>query len=248
MVLARSPIMPRARTPWIQAIHRRDRGFRKSGGGVVDAFYDGFEQISDDQSWEFIVKLDGDLSFSPDYFQRSFEEFERDANLGIGGGKVYIKKQDTLVVESPEDPAFHVRGATKIYRRACWNALGGLLRTAGWDTMDEVKANMLDWKTRTFPSIMLQHHRFTGAAEGAWRDSMKNGMGSYILGYHPFFMTGKCLVRLFRRPYLVASCGLMFGFLSGYLKQVPQIQDKELICYLRRQQLKRMFGKPSTWR
>src|SRR5579875_2162549 len=27
---------------WITVLHRQDRGFRKAGGGVVDAFYDGY--------------------------------------------------------------------------------------------------------------------------------------------------------------------------------------------------------------
>ena len=39
--------------------------------------------------------------------------------------------------------------------------LGGLLRAPGWDTVDEVKANMLGWSTRSF-SPQLAHYRFTG--------------------------------------------------------------------------------------
>ena len=31
--------------PWIHVIHRRNRGFRKSGGGVIDAFYDGYAAL-----------------------------------------------------------------------------------------------------------------------------------------------------------------------------------------------------------
>src|SRR6185503_4375043 len=29
--------------PFIKIIHREDRGFRKLGGGVIDAFYEGYE-------------------------------------------------------------------------------------------------------------------------------------------------------------------------------------------------------------
>ena len=31
-----------AQYPWIQVVHRANRGFRKSGGGVMEAFYDGY--------------------------------------------------------------------------------------------------------------------------------------------------------------------------------------------------------------
>src|SRR5580698_7972212 len=49
------------RYPWILAVHRQDRGFRKAGGGVVDAFNEGYHALTD-CDWEFIVKFDGDLT------------------------------------------------------------------------------------------------------------------------------------------------------------------------------------------
>src|SRR5580692_13069281 len=60
--------------PWVRVVHRPDRGFRKSGGGVVEAFYDGYNHLACGD-WEFLVKLDGDLSFAEDYFERCFEHF-----------------------------------------------------------------------------------------------------------------------------------------------------------------------------
>ena len=34
-----------AKFPWISVVHRSNRGFRKSGGGVVEAFYDGYNAL-----------------------------------------------------------------------------------------------------------------------------------------------------------------------------------------------------------
>jgi hypothetical protein len=48
--------------PWIKAMHRENRGFRKAGGGVVKAFYEGYDSILATDR-QFMVKLDGDLSF-----------------------------------------------------------------------------------------------------------------------------------------------------------------------------------------
>src|SRR4051794_34663023 len=56
---------------WIRVVNRQDRGFRKAGGGVVESFYDGYRFI-EHESWDYVVKLDGDLSFEPDYFERCF--------------------------------------------------------------------------------------------------------------------------------------------------------------------------------
>ena len=54
-----------AKFPWIRVVHRENRGFRKAGGGVVDAFNEGYRAIQS-RDWDFVVKMDGDLSFEPD--------------------------------------------------------------------------------------------------------------------------------------------------------------------------------------
>ena len=59
---------------WIRVCHRDNRGFRKAGGGVVDAFNDGYRSLRSND-WDFVVKLDGDLSFNPEYFQSCFRAF-----------------------------------------------------------------------------------------------------------------------------------------------------------------------------
>jgi biofilm PGA synthesis N-glycosyltransferase PgaC len=233
---------------WICPVHRADRGFRKSGGGVMEAFYDGYRKLHV-RDWNFLVKLDGDLTFKPDYFEKCFAYFSSNPKLGIGGGLICNEIAGQRVLDSKEDPKFHVRGATKIYRRACWDAIGGLIRTAGWDTMDELKANMLGWKTYTFPELLLIHHRETGGADGCWRNWFKNGRANYIVGYHPLFMLGKCVKRAFRRPYGVASLALSCGFVTGYFSRAPQrVTDRNVIRYLRGEQLRALLGKKCLWK
>lgn len=234
-----------AKYPWIRPVHRTNRGFRKSGGGVVEAFNDGYRELKT-TDWDFIVKLDGDLSFEPDYFERCFRIFQQEPQLGVGGGVMCYIQNGQKGFE--ENPAFHVRGATKIYRRECWDAIGGFWPAPGWDTMDEVKASMLGWTTRSFPDLHLVHHRHTGAADGVWKNLVKNGRANYVCGYHPLFMLSKCVYRLKVRPYLLGSIALMYGFLSGYIKRIPQVDDRPTIAYLRRQQIARLFGKSTIWR
>ena len=231
--------------PWIKVVTRKNRGFRKAGGGVVEAFYDGYGEIAT-PGWEYVVKLDGDLSFDPGYFEECFRRFSGDPRLGIGGGSIYNLEDGVPVLEPC--PAFHVRGATKIYRRECWEQIGGLKVLTGWDTIDELKANMVGWNTKTFPELRLIQHKTTGSADGDWKNYVKNGLANYITGYHPAFMVVKCLKRLAERPYVVVSAGLLWGFLKGYLKNVPQVDDKELIRYLREQQINRLMLRPSLWK
>lgn len=229
---------------WVTVLHLPNRGFRKSGGGVVEAFNQGFKLIQD-KNWDFIVKLDGDLSFAADYFERCFQHFEKDLGLGIGGGGIYHISDGILKLEA--GPEFHVRGATKIYRKRCWESLDGLVAAPGWDTIDELKANMLGWNTRTFSDLRVLHHRFTGSADGAWKDSIKNGLANYVAGYHPIFMILKCVRRVAMFPYLIGSIGLAWGFCKGYLNRIPRVNDPALIAYTRSQQIKRLMRLDSIW-
>jgi len=235
-----------ARHDWIRVIDRSDRGFRKPGGGVVEAFQDGYRLIAD-EPWDFLVKLDGDLSFERNFFRNALERFQADPSLGIGGGTICNKVSRQLVTESPTDPKFHVRGATKIYRRECWIQLGQLYPAPGWDTLDEVKANMLGWKTYTFDELKLLHHRKAGEAEGTWPNWVKNGLANYVAGYHPLFMFAKCASRVFKRPYGMAALGLGIGFCSGYVKRAWRVDDRALVKYFQNQQMRRLLGQPSLW-
>ena len=234
---------------WITVLHRTDRGFRQAGGGVIEAYDEGFAAI-EVADWEFVVKLDGDLHFAPDYFRRCLEKFAGEERLGIGGGVICIENEGgQWEVEAKNEPVFHVRGATKIYRRGCWEDIGGLLQAPGWDTLDEVKANMLHWETRRFDDVQLLHLRVSGRANGMWQNWVKNGRANYIAGYHPLFMLLKCVKRAFRiQPWFVESLGLFWGYFTSPLKGVRQVPDRQLIKYIREQQLNRLLMRESIWK
>jgi biofilm PGA synthesis N-glycosyltransferase PgaC len=234
------------RHSWIETVDREDRGARQAGGGVVEAVYAGLKLLEGER-WEYLVKLDGDVSFEPWYFERCFAHFAAEPRLGIAGGLVCNIVNGGLTAESKVDPVFHVRGATKIYRRACWQEIGGLVSAPGWDTVDELKANMLGWSTRTFPDIKIVHHRFAGAAYGTWRNWVKNGHANYVAAYHPLFMLLKCVSRIHKKPYGIAALGLWVGFCGGYVKRMWRVDDPSFVRYFRGQQLRRILGRPSLW-
>jgi hypothetical protein len=232
------------RYSWIQPIHRENRGFRSTGGGI-EGFLLGTESLKS-RDWEFLVNLDGDLTFALDYFEKCFEHFRRLPRLGIGGGTIYNEIGENLQVE--RTPLYHVRGATKIYSRRCWEDIGGLVPGLGWDTVDEVKANMRGWTTQSFLDLQLIHHRVTGTAEGQWWGLVKDGHADYIVGYHPLFFAAKCMRRLFKPPFVLGAIGLSYGFLRSCVQRKPRVGDKEFVRYLRSQQLRRLFGLETIWK
>jgi hypothetical protein len=216
-----------------------------AGGGVIAAFYDGYAALQSTE-WEYLVKLDGDLTFSREYFAGCFDHFRRLPRLGIGGGEIYHNLGGSLRLEA--NPRFHVRGATKIYRRACWEDIGGVWRGPGWDTIDEVQANRLGWTTCSFKDLQLLHHRLTGTAEGLLRDRVKHGVACYISRYHFLFVVGSCVFRLARKPYVIGSAATLYGFLKGYWSRPPRIVDPQYVQYIHAQQLRRLCGIESIWK
>jgi biofilm PGA synthesis N-glycosyltransferase PgaC len=230
---------------WVQLVRRADRGHRSAGTGVMAAFRDGLADVGD-IDWEFLVKLDGDLRFEDDYFESCLNGFKSDPTLGIAGGKVYDVYPDRVVYDA--HPDFHVRGATKIYRRECWDAIGGLIEAPGWDTLDEVKANQLGWRTRTLPESPIYQLRPTGEAAGTWSNWSKNGAAAYRSGYHPAFVLARAGRRLLRPPSVAAPTALVWGYTKAWLTRIDRIDDPELLRYVKKQQWNRLTGRESMWR
>lgn len=233
------------RHKWIRVLHRENRGYRQAGAGVVEAFYDGYRCLRA-QDWEFLVKMDGDLSFASSFFRQALARFASQPRLGIAGALLYERVNGSLRPE--KGPRFHVRGATKIYRRRCWEEIGGLVSSPGWDTVDEIRANMLRWTTETIDGLTAVHQRAAGAAEDVWRHSVKLGQAAYVSGYHPLFMMARCLYRVPFRPYVLGALGMAWGFLAGYLGRVRQTRDPALVRYVHNQQWSRLCGRQTVWR
>lgn len=230
--------------PWIHLISRENRGYRVSGGDV-QSFQVGYDQLSG-TGWDYLVKLDSDLRFSEEYFASCLRAFRQDERLGIAGGTIYNLDGDERVAE--EHPTFHVRGATKIYRRGCWEDIGGLVRTPAWDTIDEVSANMHGWTTRTLSDVPIDHLRTTGDAAGQWSNWVKNGRAAYLVGYHPLFLAARAARRIVKPPWVVGTVGLLWGYVRSVLKREPKAVNEEVVVYVRQQQLYRLTRRESVWR
>lgn len=229
---------------WIVVVESDDGGrLRKPGGeGVVHC---GIRQVNLEE-YDFFVRLDADITFEPDYFERLFLEFSRNPRLGLASGVCYVWSKKRLIEE--KHPRFHTRGALKTYRVGCYQEIGGLERGLGWDTVDEIRANMLGWETHSFPELKVIHHRPTQTASGALKGNRNFGIAGYYVGYHPVFMFLRAGKRMIRRPYVLGGLSMLYGFLSGYLTSLPRIQDRELIRYVRTQQWNRLVGKNTRWK
>jgi len=222
---------------WIRLVNRPGDALRKRGKGVVEAFYDGFETVNED--YDFIVKLDGDVSFDPDYFESLLSEFANDPQLGIAGGGLYEQPDGvTWKLNTSKD---HVRGATKMYRRECFEAIGGLKTSMGWDGIDEWTALSKGWKVRSFVHYKFLHYRYTGAATGYLKSFYEQGYGAYRMGYNPFYLIARGFRRMLDRPYLIGGFAMIWAFFIAWFRREELLADQEVVRFIRRTQMKKIM-------
>ena len=226
-----------AAAPWIELALRGDRGYRALGGGVVDAFNEGLAKVRD-LPFDFVVKLDADLSFEPNYFENLLRRFETDPKLGMASGKTFLVEDGVRKIEWCPDE--HVRGPAKMYRRECFDAIGGLEVRRGWDMIDETRAQMLGWTTRSFLSEPLIHHRPIDARQvNALRSRFEMGALYHFLGYHVLYIFVRSMRSALQDfPRGTGGIALLLGYLRAALRRAPRF-DADYVAWVRKQQLAR---------
>jgi biofilm PGA synthesis N-glycosyltransferase PgaC len=228
---------------WIRCVRIDHAGGRQPGG--EGALPTGL-RLLDLSTCGFFARLDADISFQPDYFEKLFDEFRNNPRLGIATGVCWARQGGRLVEE--KHPRFHTRGPLKTYRVACFEQIGSLERVLGWDIVDEARANMLGWQTRSFRHLRVIHQRPTQTAGGRLKGCRNVGHAAYFTGYHPLFLLARAVNTMPRRPYVLGGIFVGLGYLHGYVARKPQVNDPALIRYVRQQQLNRLTGRETIWK
>jgi biofilm PGA synthesis N-glycosyltransferase PgaC len=226
---------------WIQAVHRSDRGFRKAGGGVIEAFYEGFN-LCKNLRWDFVVKFDGDLSFDKDYFEKLLAQFSSDPQLGIASG-VYLETRDGVNWGEIEMPAYHAAGASKMIRRSCWEQIGGFIAARGWDTVDEIRAMTRGWRTGHFRELQMKHWKVEGTGIGHARTKAMQGEIYYLTGGGNLFFLLKVLYQMKSKPFVVGGLAMLWGCFHAALCRRKRLVTNDEAKYYRALLNGRLLGR-----
>jgi poly-beta-1,6-N-acetyl-D-glucosamine synthase len=202
----------------------------------LSAFLHGVEQLS---RFDVVVKMDADLRLSPDLFAELERRFEVDPCLGIAGA--YLRAPHGATLRREPNPAYHVRGPNKFYRRECLEQILPLPMQLGWDTIDEIRARMCGWHTQSFslPSGDPVHLRPTGSLEGVLRGYRRDGQGAWTYGAAGFWIVLGACKRLRERPLVLGAAHYLAGWLSAAVRRVPRV-DRETRLFVRREQRRRV--------
>jgi glycosyltransferase involved in cell wall biosynthesis len=225
---------------FIELVRREPEGERDFGSKVF-ALRAGIQRLKD-LDYDFIGNLDADVSFGPDYYERVLGAFAADPELGIAGGVVHDRIGDRWV-RQVTNTEWSVAGAVQMFRRECFETIGGYmpLRRGGIDAVAEIQARMHGYRVRAFDELPVRHHQLMGTKGGDILQARhRQGRMEYAHGYHPLFETGRCLIRIRERPYVVGSLCRLAGFWMDLLRRVPRDVPDEVVEYLRREQRGRM--------
>jgi hypothetical protein len=104
----------------------------------------------------------------------------------------------------------------------------------GWDTIDELKANVSGWSTRLIPEVAFLHHRKVGERDqgraARWR---AQGRAAHYLGYRFGYLLLRSLYRARHDP---AALAMIWAYVDAAARREPVLTDKSARAYLRRQQ------------
>jgi len=238
------------RTPWMRVVRRADRGERRVGGGVIDAFYAGYETI-DPRQFDYLCKLDLDLDLPPGYFAGLMDRMERDPRIGTCSGKPYffppgrpddrvafpLAEASQLVSERTGDE--NSVGMTKFYRTGCFEQIGGFVREVMWDGIDGHRCRQRGWIAVSWddPELRFVHLRPMGTSHRSWwTGRVRHGFGQYFMGTGPFYMLASAVFRMSRPPLVVGGLGMAYGYFRSMARRVPRYGDVEFRRFLRRYQ------------
>lgn len=217
--------------PWVTATSIDGGATASPGAPIVRAFHSGLEKLG--SLPDVVVKLDADVSFAPDYFERQLGAFARDSALGISSGTCL--EQDLAGEWRPIPVARgHVRGAVRAYRRECLSQVLPLPERVGWDGIDEIKANVLGWRTEMLPDPSFFHHRALGSRDGSRTARWKaQGSAAHFMGYRWWYLVLRAVHHSRRDPAALAMIG---SYLGAALRQEAQHADPDVRRALRERQ------------
>jgi poly-beta-1,6-N-acetyl-D-glucosamine synthase len=215
---------------WIRTASVPGEAVATRGGPVARAFAAGIDQLGEPP--DVVVKVDADISFDADYFERLLARFTEQPSLGIAGGTCYELEDGVWVPRHVTGD--RVRGASRAYRWACLQDVLPLEDRPGWDGIDELKAVARGWTTKSFADLEFRHHRALGRRDQSrWRRLYEVGRAAHFTGYRPTYLV---LRSLFKARKELAALALIGGYAAAAVRREPRCDDPLALDFLRRQQ------------
>jgi glycosyltransferase involved in cell wall biosynthesis len=226
---------------WIEFVRMPERKER-SFAGKVYAFNAGLARV-EGLPYEAVASLDADITFESDYLSFLLENLAENPALGLVGTPLMELTGETYNYKFVSIE--HVSGACQVFRRKCFEDIGGYLPVKGGsiDHIAVITARMKGWRTRTFTDKVCHHHRGMGTAQsGPIRARFKYGAKDYAIGNHPLWELFRSVYQMTKKPYVLRGMALGAGYLWASIRRSEKAVSPEFISFHRKEQMRRLKG------
>lgn len=210
------------------------------GAKVVNTFYEGLKS-KNWKDFDVIAKLDSDIILPANYYETMISELQKNPKIGMVGGLVYIEKNGNWIHENVANKN-HIRGAIKTYRKECFNDIGGLRETLGWDNLDVLLSRMYGWEVKVIQTIWVKLLKPTAYV---YNDTKAEKRGRYF--YNIGLDKKLAFISCAKASWKDHSLKNFFTSFSTFLtmeknKELRRISQKE-ISYIRKYRWNEMLKK-----
>jgi biofilm PGA synthesis N-glycosyltransferase PgaC len=218
--------------------HRHEAGDGLARASELLAFQWAVRQLP--VTSDIVVKLDADLRLPACALATIEHRLQEDPSLGIAGMFLTEHGPDGTPRRIRIGQG-HVHGATKFYRRACFDEISPLPAILGWDTIDELRARRAGWRTESFalPGGDPLHLRPRGTRDGLLRAFRRWGVCAYAYGEPPVIAGLQSLRQMRQPPRVLSGLNYGLGYAGAALRRAPRAET-ELRAYVRAEQFRRL--------
>lgn len=201
-----------------------EKSAHQPGSKVVSAFKNGLKTQNKDD-FDIICKFDADIILNENYLSEIEKAFANNPKYGLVGGLLYVEKDGKWVYEGNSNK-HHVRGPMKAYRKECFEAMGGLRETLGWDNIDAILLENLGWKEIVLPELQVKLIKVKGA-DYTIKPADYYGRYFYFLGLNRFLT----YVAAAKEAMKLKSPSFLFQIIGSYEKCKSQNLELKISKY-----------------
>lgn len=180
-----------------------------------------------DLPFDYVANLDADITFAPDYYERVLQALDADERIGIAGGAIRNFFPDGRPAPGGFYKPDFVAGAVQMFRRACYEGIGGYKPFGHEDCVAALEAKAQGWTVKNLLDLVADHHP---PWEGYATDIRSKLPTCFYLGQMHYIMREpwwreipRCIKRGFARPWLIGGCAMGAGYLSAWMRRETRI-------------------------
>ncbi|KFD41188.1 hypothetical protein DK28_0211560 [Peptococcaceae bacterium SCADC1_2_3] len=178
--------------------------------------------------YKYLGILDADIFVEKTFFEKLVDTLDKNEKLGIVSGQLYVLKNGDQ--KKPENMGKHLWGGCMVYKKECFEEIGGFPRCTSGDSVTCIKAKLKGWQILRVFEAKAIHKRYVTSKEGRWKSHFKVGYNDYYLNFSIGYAFLTAFFWLIKPPFY-SGIAYLAGYFKAFFKKGEKFQDPELKKY-----------------